>query len=89
MCDHDESTEQIPARDHQQCPPAQNGELSEQKSGGNAVADGQGGGESRYECVDLGEFDSRKGPGAEQDDKQNKQKGARHAALSGRWGNVR
>jgi len=44
MCNHDQGTEQVAARNHQKCPLAQNGELSDQKSGGLAVANKQGGG---------------------------------------------
>src|SRR5918995_5426048 len=89
MCNHDQGTEQIAARYHQQCPLTQNEELSEQKSGGHAVADKQGGGKSRYERVDFGQLDGRKGPCAEKDDEQGQQKSARQAALTGSWGNVR
>ena len=89
MCNHDQATEQIAARDHQECPLTQNGELSEQKSGGDAVADKQGGGKSWYERVDFGQLDGRKRPCAEKDDEQGQQESARHAALTGSWGNVR
>src|SRR5829696_3406639 len=88
VCNHDQGTEQIAARDQQECPLTQNGELSEQKSGGHAVADKQGGGKSRYERVDFGQLDGRKGPGAEKDGEQGQQKSARYAALSGSGGNV-
>jgi hypothetical protein len=89
MRNHDQGTEQVAARDHQECPPTQNGELSEQKRGGHAVADKQGAGKSRYERVDFGQLDVRKGPCAEKQEKQGQQESARHAALAGRWGNVR
>src|SRR3954454_10501188 len=89
MCNHDNRTEQIAARDHQKCPLTQNGELSEQKSGRHAVADKQGSGKSRHERVDFRQLKGRKGPCAEKDDEQAQQKSARQSALTGSWRNVR
>ena len=89
MCNHDQGTEEVAARNNQECPLTQNGELSEQKSGGDAVADKQGGGKSRYEGVDFGQLDGRKRPCAEKDYEQGQQETARHAALTWSWRYVR
>jgi hypothetical protein len=60
----------------------QQGELAEQEGGGHAVADKQGGRESRHERVDLGQLQGSKGPCDDKDDHEGQQKGARHAALT-------
>src|SRR3954470_23932152 len=89
MRNHDQGTEQVAARNYQECPLAQNKELSEQKSGGHAVADKQGGGKSRHERIDFGQLEGRKRPCAEKDDEHGEQESARDAALTGTWGKVR
>src|SRR5262249_34593589 len=53
MRDDDQGREQVAARNDQERPLAQDEELSEQESGGDAVADKKRGGQRGYECVDL------------------------------------
>ena len=89
MGNHNQGTKQVAARNHQERPLTQNGELSKQKCGSDAVADKQRGGESRHKRVYLRQLDGRKRPCAEKDEEQCQQESACRAALSVSWGNIR